>query len=92
MKLAALTLLRSRAGVSWLLMVLATATSFGLGLEHAPGASVAVAIFALAVIKVRLIGLDFMELRHAARGLRVVFEVYCVALWAVLSALYSWRP
>jgi hypothetical protein len=39
---------------------------------------------------VRLIGLDFMELRHAPIPLRAIFEAYCVLLWAVLSGLYLW--
>ena len=41
-------------------------------------------------IKVRLIGLDFMELRNAPRALRAVLEFYCFAVWAVLSGLYFW--
>ena len=39
-------------------------------------------------IKVRLVGLDFMELRNAPIELRAVFEFYCFAVWAVLSGLY----
>ena len=47
-----------------------------------------VAVFGIAAIKVRLIGLDFMELRSAPIPLRVTFESYCLGLWAVLSGLY----
>ena len=39
-----------------------------------------------ALDKVRLVGLDFMELRNAPIELRAVFEFYCFAVWAVLSA------
>ena len=39
---------------------------------------------------VRLVGLDFMELRHAPLPLRAAFEAYCVGMWALLSALYLW--
>ena len=41
-----------------------------------------------ALDKVRLVGLDFMELRNAPIELRAVFEFYCFAVWAVLSGLY----
>jgi hypothetical protein len=37
---------------------------------------------------VRLIGLDFMELRSAPIPLRAAFEGYCLVLWGVLSGLY----
>jgi hypothetical protein len=45
-------------------------------------------VFGIAAIKVRLIGLDFMELRSAPIPLRAAFESYCLGLWAVLSGLY----
>ena len=82
--------MRNRAGVSWLILVAATLASFALGADHGTGSLVAVAVLAIAAIKVRLVGLDFMELRHAPIPLRAAFEVYCVALWALLSGLYLW--
>lgn len=85
-----LALMRNRAGVSWLILVAATLASFALGADHGTGSLVAVAVLAIAAIKVRLLGLDFMELRHAPIPLRAAFEVYCVALWALLSGLYIW--
>ncbi|WP_431231338.1 cytochrome C oxidase subunit IV family protein [Mycolicibacterium psychrotolerans] len=85
-----LQLMRNRAGVSWLILVAATLASFALGADHGTGSLVAVAVLGIAAIKVRLVGLDFMELRHAPIPLRVAFEVYCVALWALLSGLYLW--
>jgi hypothetical protein len=76
--------------VSWLILVAATLASFALGADHGTGSLVAVAVLAIAAIKVRLVGLDFMELRHAPIPLRAAFEVYCVGLWALLSGLYFW--
>lgn len=81
-------LLRSRAGLTWLLLVAATVVSWAVGAEHGTGSMVAVVVLAIAAIKVRLVGLDFMELRHAPIPLRVTFECYCVGMWALLSALY----
>lgn len=79
---------RNRAGVSWLILIVATLVSFAVGVEHGTGAGIVVVVLGIAAIKVRLVGLDFMELRHAPVPLRVLFEAYCVLLWAVLSGLY----
>lgn len=81
---------RNRAGLSWLILVAATLTSWAVGADHGTGALVAVVVLAIAAAKIRLVGLDFMELRHAPIPLRVAFEAYCVALWALLSGLYLW--
>lgn len=81
---------RNRAGVSWLILVAATLASFTLGADHGTGSLVVIGVLAIAAVKVRLVGLDFMELRHAPIPLRVGFEAYCVALWAMLSGLYAW--
>ncbi len=81
---------RNRAGFSWLLLVAATLVSWALGTDHGTGATVVVVVLAIAAWKVRLVGLDFMELRHAPIALRAVFEFYCGAIWAVLSGLYLW--
>ncbi|MBB3751032.1 hypothetical protein FHT44_003527 [Mycolicibacterium sp. BK634] len=82
--------MRNRAGVSWLILVVLTLASFVLGADHGTGSLIAVGVLAIAAFKVRLVGLDFMELRHAPIPLRAIFEVYCVALWALLSGLYLW--
>jgi hypothetical protein len=86
----ALQFVRNRAGFSWLLLVAATVVSWAVGAEHGTGSMVAVLVLAIAAIKIRLVGLDFMELRHAPIPLRAIFEIYCFAVWAVLSGLYLW--
>ena len=85
---SAFTFVRSRAGVSWLVLIVATLVSFALGADHATGSVMVVVVLAIAAIKVRLVGLDFMELRRAPMPLRVAFEAYCLGLWALLSGLY----
>ncbi|WP_099024907.1 cytochrome C oxidase subunit IV family protein [Mycolicibacterium palauense] len=82
--------LRNRAGLSWLILVAATLISWAVGADHGTGALVVVVVLAIAAAKIRLVGLDFMELRHAPIPLRAVFETYCVTLWALLSGLYLW--
>lgn len=86
--MAVLQLLKNRAGANWLFLVVATVVSWAVGAEHGTGSMVAVVVLAIAAIKVRLVGLDFMELRHAPIPLRVAFECYCVGIWALLSGLY----
>ena len=81
-------LLNQRAVVSWMLLILATLLLFALGVDHGAGAIVVILILGIAAGKIRLVGLDFMELRDAPIKLRAVFEIYCLALWALLSALY----
>lgn len=88
--MTALHLLRNRAGASWVFLVVATVVSWAVGAEHGTGSLVAVLVLGIAAIKVRLVGLDFMELRHAPTPLRAAFECYCVGMWALLSALYLW--
>jgi hypothetical protein len=85
-----LQLVRNRAGISWLLLVAATIISWALGAEHGTGSMVVLVVLAIAALKIRLVGLDFMELRHAPIPLRAAFEFYCFAIWAVLSGLYLW--
>jgi Prokaryotic Cytochrome C oxidase subunit IV len=79
---------RNRAGLSWLILIAATLVSFAVGAEHGTGSAIVVVVLAIAAIKVRLVGLDFMELRRAPIPLRALFEGYCMLLWAVLSGLY----
>ncbi|ANE81275.1 hypothetical protein A7U43_20050 [Mycobacterium adipatum] len=88
--MTALNLLKNRAGASWLFLVAATIVSWAVGAEHGTGSLVAVVVLGIAAVKVRLVGLDFMELRHAPFALRAAFEAYCVGMWALLAALYLW--
>jgi hypothetical protein len=50
--------------------------------------SSSVAICVVAVFKVRLVGMYFMELRHAPLALRGMFEGYCLALLGLLIGMY----
>jgi hypothetical protein len=85
-----LNMLKNRAGASWLFLVGATVVSWAVGAEHGTGSLVAVLVLGIAAIKVRLVGLDFMELRHAPIPLRAAFEAYCLGIWALLSSIYLW--
>jgi hypothetical protein len=73
-----------------LLLVVATIISWAVGGEHQTGSSVVVVVLGIAMVKVRFVGLDFMELRRAPIPLRAAFEFYCVALFLVLTGMYLW--
>jgi hypothetical protein len=84
------TLLRARSTWVWAGLIVATLVSWDLGSDHATGSVIAIVVLGVAVIKVRFVGLDFMELRNAPMLLRTAFEGYCVALWCVLAGMYWW--
>ena len=84
------SLFRARSTVVWLGLVIVTLVSFTVGADHGIGSGVALWVLALALIKVRYVGMDFMELRDAPLLLRGAFETYCLALWLVLAGMYLW--
>ena len=71
-----------RMGAVWAVLVGATLASWLLGGGH--GA----VVMAVAFLKVRLVGLSFMELRTAPVPLRALFEGWVVVTGGVLIALY----
>ena len=88
-------LLRTRTSVVWLVLILATLLTWSLGGRHhtpGPGSGNSLAgfgILLIAFIKIRFIGLYFMELRHAPVALRGVFEAYCVVTCGVLVVIFG---
>lgn len=85
------TLVRTKASAAWLTLTVLTAFSWALGTEHGFAGhhvSASLVILAVAVFKIRLIGLYFMELRDAPLVLRTIFESYCGILLVVLATMY----
>lgn len=85
-------MLRTRASVVWFVLIALTVLSWTLGTDHGLGltghAAASLIIIAVAVFKVRLVGLYFMELRQAPLILRGLFEGYCVILMGLLVGMY----
>ena len=83
-------MIRSRITLIWMLLVAATAASWavghGLGLHAARDAGIAVIV--VAFVKVRLVILDFMEIRHAPLTMRIAGESWVAAICTVLILLY----
>jgi cytochrome c oxidase subunit IV len=84
------SLFHARSTYVWVVLVAVTIVSWAVGAEHGVGSTIAIVVLALALIKVRFVGLDFMELRAAPLVLRAAFEGYCVILWMVLAGMYLW--
>ena len=88
-------LLRTRTSVVWLVLILATLLTWSLGgSHHVPGTGggpslAGFSILLIAFIKIRFIGMYFMELRHAPVVLRVVFEAYCILTCGVLVVIFA---
>lgn len=75
----------------WVALIAATCLSFWLGGGHrAPvrEAAVSVAVLAVAFVKIRLVGLYFMELKNAPLVLRAIFEGYVVLVAGTVITLY----
>ncbi len=73
----------------WILLLVLTFGSFLVGIEQGAGfaSGAAVILIGVALLKVRLIGLHFMDLRTAPRTLRLMFEGYLLTLFVALSAI-----
>jgi hypothetical protein len=74
-------LLHRRVTLVWAALVGITLVSWWLGVRYGLDEEriAAVALMILGYVKVRLIGLHFMELRDAPRWLRLLFEAWCGA-------------
>jgi Prokaryotic Cytochrome C oxidase subunit IV len=77
--------------ICWAVLVALTLASFesawGLGWARDPVVAIAIVIGA-ALIKVRLVILDFMEVRHAPFALRLALEAWVLALGGGILALW----
>jgi heme/copper-type cytochrome/quinol oxidase subunit 4 len=84
------TLLRAPFTAVWVVLVAATLLSFWLGTDHGLSSATAraVVILVVAFVKIRLVGLHFMELRAAPLALRALFEGYCVVVCLGLIGFY----
>jgi hypothetical protein len=79
----------------WLLLVGLTAASWMLaeqpaGEQFMDASLLSTLMLIIAFIKVRLVGLHFMELRHAPLPLRLVLEVWVVAV-CLLVLYFYWQ-
>ncbi len=82
-------LLLSGASLVWLVLMLATcATTWWLSKDGVSAVVGTIAILLIAMIKIRLVVMHFMEVRHAPRKWRLIYEVWLAVVTTVLIAVY----
>jgi len=84
-------LLRSSATLVWLFLVAATVVSWALGTDHGfvdDTTAASTIVLVVAFIKVRFVGLYFMELKDAPVFLRALLEVWCIVVCCLTLGLF----
>jgi hypothetical protein len=84
-------LLRSSATAVWAFLVVATVVSWALGTDHGfvdDTTTASLVVLVVAFVKVRFVGLYFMELREAPLPLRALLEVWCLAVCCLTVGFY----
>lgn len=84
-------LLRSSATAVWLFLVAATVVSWALGTDHGfvdNTTAASVTVLVVAFVKVRFVGLYFMELKDAPLPLRALLEVWCVVVCCLVLGFF----
>jgi hypothetical protein len=78
-----------RVTLVWAVLIALTFASFLVGIEQSVDAAnaAAVVIVGLALFKVRLIGIHFMDLRVAPLALRLMFEGYVLVVFVALATI-----
>jgi hypothetical protein len=82
--------LKSKLVLLWILLVVITLLSWETASTAISHHVAATLVLILAFFKVRIIGLDFMELKTAPWPMRIGFDVWVVGVLTVLITLY-WR-
>lgn len=83
------TLFVNRVSFIWLVLVTASLLSWeSTSIAGGDARAAHIAILIIAFIKVRLVGLEFMELRHAPVLLRSAFEAWLVLVCTILLYLF----
>lgn len=80
-------LVPTRVWLTWILLIALTLIGPSLlGMDNQNSGYVAIAIMTIAVVKIRMIGVEFMDVRHAPWKLRLGFEGFCLLLWLILAS------
>lgn len=84
-------LFRSSATAVWVFLIAATVLSWALGTDHGfvdNHTTASTIIMVVAFVKVRFVGLYFMELKHAPLALRLLLEAWCLVVCVVTLGFY----
>ena len=86
-------LLRQRISLVWIVLMTVTCVStWGMSRDAFLPAAATVTIFLIAALKARLVLGHFMELRHAPRGWRLLFEAWVILITAAITGIYLQAP
>ncbi|TAM65771.1 cytochrome C oxidase subunit IV family protein [Mycobacterium sp.] len=78
-----------RALLLWVLMVVFTCLTWSIGGGHLlTPTTITATVLAIAFVKMRFIGLDFMELRTAPLPLAGCYDLYLVTVYIALMGMY----
>jgi len=84
-------LFRSSATAVWVFLIAATVLSWALGTDHGfvdDHTTASTIILVVAFVKVRFVGLYFMELKHAPVALRLLLEAWCLVVCVLTLGFY----
>jgi Prokaryotic Cytochrome C oxidase subunit IV len=84
------SLFKTRITAVWVLLVAATAASWemGHGLFFDDPGKAAIAIIVVALVKVRFVMMEFMELRGAPLAMRLAADAWLAVVGALMIAVY----
>jgi len=84
-----MALLNRPGTLVWLFLMLATCvTTWGLSKDQFNAGVATLAIILIAAIKIRLVLLHFMELRHAPLPWRLLMEAWVLLVTAAIAGFY----
>jgi apolipoprotein N-acyltransferase len=83
-------LLRNAITIIWGILIFATLLSWWMGTDHGFKNEdlVGSLVLLVAFIKVRFVGLYFMEHRHSPLPLRIIFEVWCLVVCSTVIGMF----
>jgi hypothetical protein len=83
-------LLRNSITVVWFILIGATLLSWWMGTNHGFKNEdlVGSLVLLVAFIKVRFVGLYFMEHRHSPLPLRIIFEAWCLVVCCAVIGMF----
>ena len=80
--------LKNRSDLAWIILLIGTFITWGLGEAGAAGTWAIVTMLVIAFIKGRLVILDFMELRTAPLMWRILLEGWLILVSSLILLAY----
>ncbi len=78
----------ARATWVWLLLIVATLLTLGIGERGSAGLGIVAILAAISLIKGSAIILDYMALRHAPMFWRIIVIGWMIVIWSLIAIAY----